>query len=136
LKGRSEERTKIYIQRAADRRTEYKHHAVHLAFTKHNQEWYLQIEPDWYFTYPYGPRLTRRELGARITVEKAGTFNKEYLYLLHFWRQFLSDCSDTITLSCSSIDDGSRILVHSRPEEFVSSWRLFNDYVGPKDVDA
>ena len=136
LKGRLEERTKVYIQKGAGNRTEYKHHAVRLSFARHEAQWYLQIEPDWYFTYPYGPRITPRELGARITVEKAGTYNKDYLYLLHFWRQFLSDSSETIPLPCTSFDDGRKILVSSGPQEFISSFRLYNDYMGPKNVDA
>ena len=136
LKGRPEERTKVYIQKGAGNRTEYKHHAVRLAFITYETQWYLQVEPDWHFTYPYGPRLTPQELGARITVEKAGTFNKEYLYLLHFWRQFLSDSSGSIPLPCTSFEDGRKILVSSRPQEFISPFRLYNDYMGPKNVDA
>lgn len=136
LKGRPEERTKVYIQRGPGGRTEYKHHAVRLSFTRHELQWYLQIEPDWHFTYPYGPRMTPPELGARITMEKADTYNKDYLYLLHFWRQFLSGSSDTITLPCSTIQDGAKILVSSAPQEFVSSFRLYSDYVGARNVDT
>ncbi len=88
LKGLPETRQKIYV-RQIGKRTENQHHAVRLSFIQHLREWFLLIEPDWYFSYPFGKRPSRSEIGARITSEKAGTYNKDYLYLIHFWRQFL-----------------------------------------------
>jgi hypothetical protein len=90
------------------------------------------VDPDWFFTYPFGKRVPRSAIGARITSEKANTHNKDYLYLLHFWRQFLSNGQDTITIPCSNPDDASSVDVASLPLEFEFKFRFFNDYVGPK----
>jgi hypothetical protein len=130
LKGREETRTKIYMQRLGTR-VEYKHHAIRLSFVQHAQKWYLQMDPDWFFTYPYGKRMPKTEVGARITSEKASTRNKDYLYLLHFWRQFLSNNSDTIAVPCSECEGASTVNVSSLPLEFKFRFRLLNDYVGP-----
>lgn len=135
LKGREETRTKIYIQRSGTR-VEYKHHAVRLSFLKHLSKWYLQVDPDWYFTYPYGNRPSRAVVGARITSEKAATYNKDYLYLLHFWRQFLSEGKDSIGIRCSEPADGSTVDISSMPMQFDFQFRLSNDYFGPKVTRA
>jgi hypothetical protein len=127
LKGEQTERTKIYMQKS-----EYKHHAVRLSFLQHCRNWYLQLDPDWYFTYPYGKRPTKAVLGARITSEKAAMHNKDYLYLLHFWRQFLSAGQSTIEIPCVRPDDGTSVEVSALPLEFKFLFRLFNDYIGPK----
>jgi hypothetical protein len=127
LKGEQTERTKIYMQKS-----EYKHHAVRLSFLLHCRNWYLQLDPDWYFTYPYGKRPTKAALGARITSEKAAMHNKDYLYLLHFWRQFLSAGQSTIEIPCVMPDDGTKVEVSALPLEFKFLFRLFNDYIGPK----
>jgi hypothetical protein len=135
LKGREETRAKIYIQRIGAR-VEYKHHAVRLSFVQHLRRWYLQMDPDWYFTYPFTKRLSPREAGARITSEKANTHNKDYLYLLHFWRQFLSKGNETIAIPCSKPEDTSTIAVSSLPLEFKFRFRLLNDYIGPTIKNA
>jgi hypothetical protein len=127
LKGEPTERTKIYMQKS-----EYKHHAVRLAFLQHCRNWYLQLDPDWYFTFPYGKRPTKAALGARITSEKASMHNKDYLYLLHFWRQFLSGGKSAIDIPCSMPSDGASVEVSALPLELKFSFRLFNDYIGPK----
>ena len=133
LKGRQESRAKIYIQRR-DGITEYKHHAVGLSFVEHDRHWYLQVDPEWYFTYPYLRRISRPEIGARITSEKADTQNKEFLYLLHFWRQYLSNGSESIVMPCSSVGGAPRLVVDSTPLPFVANFRLFNDYFGERGV--
>jgi len=127
LKGEQTERTKIYMQKS-----EYKHHAVRLSFLQHCGNWYLQMEPDWYFTYPYGKRPTKAAIGARITSEKAAMHNKDYLYLLHFWRQFLSAGKSTIEIPCARPGDSTDVEVSALPLEFKFLFRLFNDYIGPK----
>lgn len=132
LKGQSETRQKVYVHRLG-KKTENQHHAVKLSFMRHLGNWFLMVEPDWFFSYPFGQRTSRREIGARITSEKAGTYNKDYLYLIHFWRQFLSNNTTTITVPCSWPDDGASIEIESLPRQFEFQFRFFNDYVGPKD---
>lgn len=127
LKGEPTERTKIYMQKS-----EYKHHSVRLSFLQHCGNWCLQLDPDWYFTYPYGKRPSKAEIGARITSEKANTHNKDYLYLLHFWRRFLSAGQSIIEIPCARPSDGTSLEVSALPLEFKFSFRLFNDYIGPK----
>lgn len=134
LKGLPETRQKIYV-RHIGKRIENLHHAVRLSFAQHLGEWFLLVEPDWYFSYPFGKRPSRSEIGARITREKAGTYNKDYLYLIHFWRQFLSNNGEVITIPCSRPDDGAAIDVRSLPLEFEFQFRFFNDYVGPKNAN-
>ncbi len=133
LKGLQETRQKIYV-RHVGKQIENMHHAVRLSFVQHLREWFLLIEPDWYFSYPFGKRPSRREIGARITSEKAATYNKDYLYLIHFWRQFLSNNSDTIKIPCSFPEDEATVDVRSLPLEFEFQFRFFNDYVGAKDT--
>jgi len=131
LKGREETRTKIYMQKLGTK-IEYKHHAVRLSFLQHRGNWYLQLDPDWFFTYPYGKRPSKSEIGARITSEKANMHNKDYLYLLHSWRQFLSSGQPSIEIPCARPGDGSSVEVSATPLEFKFLFRLFNDYTGPK----
>jgi hypothetical protein len=135
LKGLAETRQKVYVRRQG-KKIENVHHAVRLSFLQHLDDWFLVIEPDWYISYPFGGRPSRQEIGARITSEKATTYNKDYLYLLHFWRQFLSNNSDTITIPCSLPEDGATIDVRCLPLEFELHFRFFNDYVGPKSKTA
>lgn len=135
LKGRDEERTKVYRTRSGNK-VEHKHHAVRLSFVKHGGTWFLQIDPDWFFSYPYPFRPGRGEVGARITSEKAATHNKIYLYLLHFWRRYLSDNSDLIRLQTSSTTDKLAIEVSVEPETFELPYRFFNDYIGPRALSA
>jgi hypothetical protein len=130
-RGKEETRTKIYIQRLGTG-IEYKHHAVRLSFLQHLGKWYLQVDPDWYFTYPFRKRPPRLEIGARITSEKASTHNKDFLYLIHFWRQFLSNGQETIEIPCSDLEDGNTVDIAKLPLEFEFKFRFFNDYVGPK----
>lgn len=124
-------RSKIYITKSGNT-IEYKHMAVKLAFIKFNTQWYFQIEPDWYFSYPRGPYKTKKEIGIRITREKAGMFNESYLYLLHAWKQFLSDSSESIVLSCDDLPECQEIVIDTANKSFLSDFMLFNDYYGPK----
>ena len=124
-------RSKIYISRSGST-FEYKHMAVRLAFMKLGEQWYFQIEPDWHFSYPYDPYKTRKEIGIRITKEKAGMFNGEYLYLLHAWKQFLSNSSDSIVFPCDGLPGCQEIVIDTSSKSFVSDFMLFNDYFGPK----
>ncbi len=132
LKGLPETRQKVYVRRFGSR-TENIHHAVRLSFLRHLGDWLLVVEPDWYLSYPFGGQPSRREVGARVTSLKASTYNKDYLYLIHFWRQFLSNNTDTISIPCSFPGDGALIEVRSLPVEFGLRFRFFNDYDGPKD---
>jgi Domain of unknown function (DUF4365) len=126
-KGEETERTKIYMQKS-----EYKHHSVRLSFLQHCGNWYMQLDPDWYFTYPYGKRPSKTEIAARTISEKANMRNKDYLYLLHFWRQFLSAGQPTIQIPCARPSDGTSVEASALPLQFKFSFRLFNDYIGPK----
>jgi len=98
---------------------------------QHLCKWFLLIEPDWYLSYPFGKRPSPREIGARVTSIKAGTYNKDYLYLIHCWRQFLSNNSNVITIPCSWPGDKTTLEIQSVPLEFEFHFRFFNDYVGP-----
>ncbi len=86
----------IYIQKEEEK-LERKHHAVRLSFDYEDGKAFLQIDPDWHFTFPQ--KMTLLERKARLISEKADLHNKEILYLLHFWRQYLSQNTDRIALS-------------------------------------
>lgn len=135
LKGKPEAREKIYVRWSGSIR-ENLHHAVRLSFLKHLGEWFLVIEPDWYISYPFGGRPSKREIGARLTSEKASMHNKDYLYLLHFWRQYLSNNGSTIAVTCSRPEDGATVEVSWSPLNFCFRFRLFNDYVGPRQENS
>jgi hypothetical protein len=126
LKGQPEQRKKIYVSVE-----EMKHHAVRLKFHRLSSGWFLEMEPTWYFSYPQNIRKTRLEIGARITKEMADTVNKDYLYLLHFWRQFLSGNSPNMVFSCDSTPTAQRIEVDCAWLSADCPFRLVNDYEGP-----
>lgn len=133
LQGKPEERTLIYIQKEDDK-LERKHHAVRLSFDYEDGKVFLQIDPDWHFTFP--EKMTPLERKSRLISEKAGLHNKEILYLLHFWRQYLSQNTDRIPLSVSSNPLFGNIEFSSSPLEYVLPFRLVNDYFGPKRPDT
>lgn len=123
-------RAKIYINKTGDV-IEYKHMAVRLAFVRIGSTWLFQIEPDWYFSYRGGIPKTNREIGIRITKEKASMFNKDYLYLLHAWKQYLSESSESIVFYCDDLPDSQTAIVSTENKSFTSNFTLFNDYFGP-----
>ncbi len=106
--------------------------AARLTFFQLGTKWFLQIEPDWHFSYQGGTPKTKREIGIRITKEKAGMFNEHYLYLLHAWKQFLSNSSESIVLFCDDLPDSQTAVISAENESFTSNFTLFNDYFGPK----
>lgn len=130
-KEKETSRFKIYISKTG-KVIEYKQMAVRLSWNQLGSRWFLQIEPDWYFTFQGGIPKTRREIGIRITKEKAGMFNEHYLYLLHSWKQFLSDSSETIIFPCDDLPDSQVAVISTENESFTSNFMLFNDYFGPK----
>lgn len=127
LSGLKEKRVKIYINKGG----EYQHHAVKLKFHLFGNDRFLEINPDWYFSYRYYKEKTRRDIGIRITREKAGMYNKDYLYLLHFWKQFLSNNSSQIVLDCDSTSNPQKIIVNKEGLIFDADFSLFNDYKEP-----
>jgi hypothetical protein len=130
LQGKQEERTLIYVQNT-DGKQERKHHAVKLSFSHEYGCIFLQVEPDWQFTFPQ--QISPAERKARLISEKAGLHNKDYLYLLHFWRQYLSHNSDRIRFATSSNPTFGNVEFSSSPIEHVLPFRMMNDYFGPKE---
>jgi hypothetical protein len=126
-------RFKIYISKTGNT-IEYKHMAVKMSFVKLGSKWFFQIEPDWHFSYPNDNTKTRRDIGIRITKEKAGMFNEHYLYLLHSWKQFLSNSSDTIIFRSDDLTDSQEARISTTNETFTSNFMLFNDYFGPRQA--
>ncbi|HXM63392.1 MAG TPA: DUF4365 domain-containing protein [Terriglobales bacterium] len=129
LQGKQEERTLIYVQNT-DGRQERKHHAVKLSFSHESGQTFLELEPDWQFTFPL--RISPADRKARLISEKAGLHNKEYLYLLHFWKQYLSQNSERILFTISSNPTFGNVEFSSSPIEYVLPFRMMNDYFGPK----
>lgn len=132
VKGDREDRTKIYIQHM-NGRTEYKHHAVKLRVVTEDGLWFLEIEPDWYFSYP-GQEVSKQEIGRRITKEKADTGNGDYRYALHFWKCYLSKNGSSIVFPVDSLSGSQQMAASIESVSFASSYRLVNDYDGPRDV--
>lgn len=124
-------RLKIYISKQGNT-IEYKHMAVRVNFLKLGTYWYFQIEPDWYFSYPYDHTKTKKQIGLRVTREKANTFNEQYLYLLHFWKQFFSNSSDYMVFPSDHLPATQVARISTLNETFTSNFMLFNDYFGPK----
>jgi hypothetical protein len=135
LKGRSTDRTKIYVQKTGGR-LEYKYHAVRLQLIQDCGNWYLEMEPDWYFTFPYDKQATRQDIGRRITKEKASTLNGEYRYLVHFWKQYLSNNGVSIVFPCDNLTGKQRLVVSAQYQTLISDYLLFNDYDGPRQVET
>lgn len=135
LKGRASERTKIYVQKTGGR-LEYKHHAVQLQLIRDLDNWYLEIDADWYFTFPYNKQATRKEIGIRITKEKANTHNGDYRYALHFWKQYLSNNDTKITFPCDNVTGRQSLVASAEYQTLVSDYLLFNDYDGPRQFQT
>ena len=129
LTGMQVSRQKIYIRGGG---REYQHQAVKLKFQELGPRWFLEIEPDFYFTYPNRWYKSRKEIGIRITKQKASMYNDEYLYLLHFWKQFLSKNSDNIILPCDSMPNAQTVIVDAKNLCATSNFKLLNDYHGPR----
>jgi hypothetical protein len=109
LKGGIGERTLVYVETAP--RVHYRHHAVRLAYTNWQSKWFLQIDPAWHISFPAGAHYEVGEAKSILISTTADTQNKDYLYLVHFWRRFLSSGKNTIEIP----------------------FRFFNDYTGPKN---
>jgi len=120
-------RKKISVRKKGDE-YEFSHLACKLSFNYIPDTWYLEIEPDYQFSYSKGANHSRREIGIRITQAKASMFNQEYLYLMHFWREFLADSKDKISFSCDLIDDDKKITVDKTSLNAESDFQIFNDY--------
>lgn len=133
LAGKKDSRKKIYIY-GLSRSVEYKHLAVKLKFQQLGSDWFLEIEPDFYFTYPNRRYSSRKEVGIRIIKEKANLYNKEYLYLLHFWKQFLSKNSDRIILFCDNASNAQEVVIGTNNLSTISDFMLLNDYEGPTNL--
>ena len=131
LKGGTGERTKVYVEKAP--RLHYRHHAVRLAFVNWQSSWFLQIDPAWHISFPTGAHSEIGEAKSILISTTADTQNKDYLYLLHFWRRFLSDGKDTIEVPCSVLPRDSTVSVDVNPWKFQLPFRFFNDYIGPKN---
>ena len=122
---------KVYIKKVG-KTLEYKHMAVNLVINKISESWYLEISPDWYFTYPKNPEITKKDIGIRITREKASTYNNRYLYLFHAWKQFLSDGNKELKIHCDDLNDSQFVLIDMESNEYSADFYLFNDYFGPQ----
>jgi hypothetical protein len=133
-KTKDTSRLKIYIHGSGKSR-EFQHMAVRLAVLKSKSQWFLQVDPDWYFSYPQDPTKTRRDIGIRITREKANTFNEQYLYLLHAWKQFLSNSSDRIVFKSDNLESAQAAIIDTSNLSFESNFLLFNDYVEPRKTE-
>lgn len=130
VKGMNEHRVKVYRQKAGEG-WELKHHAIQASFQQVGGSWYMQLEPDWYFTYRRIYK-NRKEIGTRITREKAGMFNEQYRNHLHAMKQYLSDNNPTITLLCDDLDDSQKVTVSGSCISPKSSFTLYNDYSSPE----
>lgn len=133
VKGAQEERAKIYIQ-YVNGRSEYKYHAVKLRVMNEDESWLMEVEPDWYFTFSGDEKASKKEIGIRITKEKAGMANGDYRYALHFWKCYLSKNRASIVFPCDSLLGSQQIIAATESVSFISDYRLINDYDGPRDV--
>jgi hypothetical protein len=129
VQGREEERTLIYVQ-TVNGYSERKHHAVKLSFANEGGRIFLQIDPDWHFTFPKSMPPAERK--ARVISEKATLLNKPYFYLLHFWKQFLSRNTERIAFLISSQPLYGNVEFSGEQIEYVLPFRMTNDYFGPK----
>jgi hypothetical protein len=131
VKGSHEERAKVY-----QRRNDLLHHAAKIRLVREMGTWYLEVDPDWHVSIPGDPDASPREIGRRITKEKAATKNGRYRYELHFWMRYLSKNSPVIDFPCDTVGSGQRILVSAHCVSIVSQYTLFNDYDGSRDATS
>lgn len=114
LKGGTGERTKVYVEKNPG--LHYRHHAVRLAFMNWQSKWFLQIDPAWHISFPAGAHFEVGEAKSILISTTADTQNKDYLYLLHFWRRFLSSGKNTIEIPCSEWAGDSAVSVDVNPK--------------------
>jgi len=131
LKGGLGERTKVYVEKLP--RVHYRHHAVRLAFANWQSKWFFQIDPAWHISFPAGSHFEAGEAKSILISTTADTQNKDYLYLLHFWRRFLSSGKNTIEGPCSEWPGDNSVSADVNPLQFQLPFRFFNDYIGPRN---
>jgi hypothetical protein len=131
-RGDETRRAKVYMS-YKNGIAEFKHHSIKLQLIKQANNWFLEIEPDWYFSYPNDPSKGSKEIGIRITREKQGMFNKDYLYLLHAFKHYLADCNDCIRFKVDSLADSQELVVSIDALSGRSEFRIYHDYFGPKE---
>jgi|GEM_PF-3571582 len=131
VKGRQESRVKVYRQNMGDW-SEMKHHAIQSRFQHIGNDWYLELEPDWHFTYRRAYK-SRKEIGIRITKEKADMYNEQYKYHLYAMKQFIADDQPVITLVCDELTDSQKLCVDGKCISPKSNFILFNDYSNPEE---
>jgi hypothetical protein len=129
IKGGSEKRTKIY-----QRKNDLKHHAAKIRLVREAEVWYLEVDPDWHITITDNSEAGPREVGRRITKEKAATRNGDYRYALHFWSRYLSRNTSVIDFPCDSVGSGQKLRASADCLTLTSDYTLFNDYVGPRNA--
>lgn len=126
-KEQESSRKKITVIKQGDE-YEFSHLACKLHFNYIKGTWYLELEPDVQFSYSKGSNHSRREIGIRITQMKASMYNQEYLYLMHFWREFLANSNNQILFSCDFKTDEKIIAVNKSSLNCESDFQIFNDY--------
>ncbi len=129
-----ESRAKIY-RTNEDNLPELKHHAIKANFHVIGSNWFLELEPDFYFSYPRGPYKSAKEIGIRITKEKAGMFNANYRYHLHAMKQYIANDQTTINFPCDELDDAQSVIIDGKCLSYESNFMLYNDYNGPEYED-
>jgi hypothetical protein len=127
IKGGIETRAKIY-----QRKNDLLHHAAKIRIVEEMDCWYLEIDPDWHITLPNDIDANPREIGGRITKEKAATKNGKYRYDLHFWSRYLSNNTNVIEFHCDSTAGSQKLRASSNCSSLKSNYTLFNDYVGKR----
>lgn len=124
-------RVKVYSSKLGSGGYEYKHHAMKMRFLRLGEQLMFELEPDWHFSYSIKDK-TEKEIGIRVTREKANMFNKDYLYILHAMKQFLSNSTNKIGFLCDELDDSQKIVIDTENIYGHSDFKIFNDYSEPR----
>jgi len=124
LGGKRTRRVLVYEIRKG-RNTEYRHHACVINFIREGGNWYLELDP--YMHISFSRYVPAEELRARRISERQNTYNSQYLYMLHFWKQYLSGSTGIIEVITDRWPGAPAISVSTQNDYVSSDFSLLDD---------
>jgi hypothetical protein len=126
LRGRASKRTLVYYARDKVTGKRWMHsHAVEMCFVHTPRATYLELDPFMDVCIPgMGHREEER---AMVTSLRQNTHNGNYLYLVHFWKEYLSRDSSEIRVATVTQPDGPYVIVSTSNDSVRTTYSFLND---------
>ena len=126
LRGRASKRTLVYYARDKEtgRRQMYSH-AVEMCFVHTPGATYLELDPFMDVCIPgVGHHEEER---AMVTSLRQNTHNDNYLYYVHFWKEYLSRDNNEIRIATVTQPDGPCVTVSKSNDSVRTTYSFLND---------